>query len=489
MRKLFCLFALLCAMVFVSLPACGDTRALLVACSDFITQPDLGSTLSGNLHMIGSALLGASPALSGLSIEDGTIGTPEALDIAIGNAFGSATEEDLSLLYLCTHGVPSADDGKVYLLLSDGENESSLSSEALYAMLRGIQGDKLLILDACYSGAFLGRSEPDPAQLRGESPLPAVEISPFIADTSSHVITSASCAESSWYYDAEGLETGAVSYFSSALSSGLGLYGTAQADVNGDGAVSLQELHRHLSLSVASSSCQLFSSNAQALTLPAARGAMLSRPLVNFSYGDSLLSADDPTFDFSFTVAQETSVQYRLIEYENGSWNWAQAQTFMDGDAPLARGWHERSLTLPTVKPEDKGYLMLQVFSVTGGELRLCSEQLIAVSPSPESPELTLIAPDVFSSPGASELPIRVSLGMPAEITLSVYDEEGALIRRLAYGQMTRPHEDDALYLYWDGRDAQGERVPAGRYTLTAETFAGFKRLKTSEDVLLSSGG
>ena len=219
MRRMLCV--LLCVFLLLfSLPALCQTQALLVACSDFVTQPDLGSAISGNLHMIASVLLGASPSLSGLSIEDGTISSPEALQSAVTLAFGDASEEDLSILYLCTHGVHSTDDQQVYLLLGDGESESPLSAKALYRMLSGIQGDKLLILDACYSGALLGRAHPVDAS--GNQTALSAFASPFIADTGMHIITSASGSESSWYYDSEGLQNGAVSYFASALSSGLG---------------------------------------------------------------------------------------------------------------------------------------------------------------------------------------------------------------------------------------------------------------------------
>ena len=70
------------------------TRALLVACSDFITQEDLGASTSGNLHMVGSALISADIGLGNLSIEDGTIGTIDALGAAIADAFSEADEDD-----------------------------------------------------------------------------------------------------------------------------------------------------------------------------------------------------------------------------------------------------------------------------------------------------------------------------------------------------------------------------------------------------------
>lgn len=489
MRRCFrAIFAIILLMLS-SVPALGETRALLVACSDFVTQPDLGSAISGNLHMIGSALLGAQPALGELSIEDGTIGTPDELAAAIDDVFGDSNEEDLSILYLCTHGMlSSADDGQSYLLLGDGDTETPLSSADLYRLFSPIQGEKLLILDACFSGALLGRGMPDTHQPNPLQAAPRPFESDFFKDSSMHVLTSASGRESSWYYDSEGLQNGAVSYFASALSGGLGLYGSAEADLDGDGNVTLAEMHRYLGIAVPSSSSQLLSCRADDIILPTTQGARIFRPLSDFSYGASLLRADDPILDFAFTATQETSVQYRLVEFENGAWNWDKAQTFLDGDAPIAPGRHTRSLTLPTIQSTDSGYLMLQIFSLEESGLILCSERLIAVQPVMDGAQMTLTVPALFDAPGQSELPIDATIGAPAEITVSILSESGQLIRRLAAGQLTRPSDENVLHLYWDGLDADGNLVPAGRYMLSAETFINYSRVKASLPIVVSGG-
>lgn len=491
LKKLFLLFTLMLALASgANAQQERTTRALLVACSDFVTQEDLGAAISGNLHMVGSALISADIGLGNLSIEDGTIGAAETLGVAIADAFSQADEDDLSILYLCTHGVlSSSDDGQVYLLLGDGQTESPLSAAALYDLIRGIQGEKLLILDACYSGALIGRGQPTPPPaVPAENP---ALLSPFLMDASVHVLTSSAGHESSWYYDSEGLSSGAVSYFASALSSGLGLYGSAEADLNGDGAVSLSELHRHLSIAVPSSSSQLLSARADSLYLPVASSAMLSRPLTGFSYSTSLLRAGDPTLDFSFTVARNaTSVQYRLVDFTDGRWDWDNARTFLDegddGSALLSSGRKQRSLSLENVMPDEGGYLMLQVFSVHENEVLLCSERLIAMQPSEAECELSILIPGKLHNPGNLELPIAVRLGVPAELTVSVYSQEGALVRRLASSQLTRPSADNLTRFYWDGRDMQGNPVAPGSYTIAAETRIGRERLKATTEVTVS---
>ena len=479
-RMLQLLFALALAALLPSLALC-QTRALLVACSDFVTQPELGNTTSGNLQMIGSALLGASPRLAVLAVEDGTIGTPQALEDAVCRAFGEANEQDLSILYLCTHGVlSSADDAQAYLLLGDGETETPLSAAQLYAMIADIQGEKLLILDACFSGALIGRGDGHGRRGKG--------VSPFLADPSIHVLTSADALEAGWYYDSDQLATGAVSYFASALSCGLGLYGAVEADANGDGVLTLQELHGYLRAAVPSSSSQLLSASADTLALPVSEGAMLSRPLTGFAYGPSLLPASDPTLDFSFTVSQEAAVQYRLIEYRDGAWDWDGAKAFLDDGEDgelLSPGRKTRSLTLSGISDADSGYLMLQVFSVCGSELLLCSERLIAVQGESEGAMLALRAPHRLERPGLGEATISVSLDVPAELNVCVLDAEGRLVRRLSQSALTRP--GGANRLYWDGRDAQGNAVPGGDYVLAVEALVCGERQKATANITVGS--
>lgn len=487
MRAIRLILAFFLGLTLLS-PALAETtsRALLIACKEFSSQPDLGNATSGNLQIIASALLGASPRPS-IYIEDGTIGTLEALDAAVHSAFSEADENDLSILYLCTHGVlTSSDDAQVYLLLGDGQSETPLNAQNLYELISDIQGEKLLILDACHSGALIGRGSPTSGTATPSEP---TFITPFLMDSSIHVLASASGGESSWYYDSENLSTGALSYFASAVSSGLGLYGMPEADADGDGVVTLGELHRHLRVAVPSSSSQLLSSHADGLVLPTSQRAMLSRPLTGFSYGSSLLMTDDPTLEFSFTAAQETAVQYRLVDFDSGKWNWEEAQTFLDpGDNESGKvfaGRKTRSLTLSDLSEQDSGYLMLQVFSVLNDELILCSERLIAVQSTQTDAQLFIDSRGALASPGSGELPITITLDIPAELTVSVMDAQGKLVRRLAQSRMTRP--GSATHLFWDGLDAQGEPVANGAYTITAEALLGGRRQKVSCDVMVGS--
>ncbi|MFR2019936.1 MAG: FlgD immunoglobulin-like domain containing protein [Christensenellales bacterium] len=209
----------------------------------------------------------------------------------------------------------------------------------------------------------------------------------------------------------------------------------------------------------------------------------LARALSGFSYGDCLLESDDPTLEFSYTVTAETAVQYRVVRQVNGGWDWQNAATFLDdGDTTgglLTPGRKTRELTLDGILEGESGYMMLQVFAVTGSEVILCSERLLAVRSAAVEPSVTLSAENAeFDASARRELVLEARINVPAEITVCIYDAQGKLVRRLASAQLTRPAPGDVTRLYWDGRNDAGERVPAGAYAAALETVIGGDRQK-----------
>ncbi len=157
-----------------------------------------------------------------------------------------------------------------------------------------------------------------------------------------------------------------------------------------------------------------------------------------------------------------------------------------DGSGALCPGRKQRTLSLDGLMPEEGGYLMLQVFSIVDEQVLLCSERLIAVQPQIEETALHLLCRGDLRRPGMEELPIDVALAVPAELTVSVFDAEGVLIRRLLSSQLTRPSADGVTHLFWDGRDANGEAVAPGEYTIAAETRVGAARLKATAQTVVS---
>ncbi len=64
---------------------------------------------------------------------------------------------------------------------------------------------------------------------------------------------------------------------------------------------------------------------------------------------------------------------------------------------------------------------------------------------------------------GGAVSPMTVNLSARATVTAVVQDASGATVRTLALGA----HDAGAFDLGWDGRDAGGNTLPAGHYTVT----------------------
>ena len=85
-----------------------------------------------------------------------------------------------------------------------------------------------------------------------------------------------------------------------------------------------------------------------------------------------------------------------------------------------------------------------------------------------------------YPNPFNPETWIPYHLSKPAEVTLHIYGIDGALVRTLTLGH--RPagiYEHQTHAAYWDGRNAQGERVASGIYfyTLTAGDWTSIRKM------------
>ena len=85
-----------------------------------------------------------------------------------------------------------------------------------------------------------------------------------------------------------------------------------------------------------------------------------------------------------------------------------------------------------------------------------------------------------YPNPFNPETWIPYQLAKPAEVTLTIYSVEGALVRTLALGHHTAGiYQNRNRAAYWDGRNMMGELVASGIYfyTLTAGEFSATRKL------------
>ena len=102
-------------------------------------------------------------------------------------------------------------------------------------------------------------------------------------------------------------------------------------------------------------------------------------------------------------------------------------------------------------------------------------EKLLA-SLIPEETALLANYPNPFNP----ETWIPYQLAELAEVTLTIYDMNGRLVRRLAIGHQTAGrYQSRSRAAYWDGRNQPGESVASGLYfyTLTAGDFTATRRM------------
>ncbi|MDE0685035.1 MAG: T9SS type A sorting domain-containing protein, partial [Candidatus Poribacteria bacterium] len=94
-------------------------------------------------------------------------------------------------------------------------------------------------------------------------------------------------------------------------------------------------------------------------------------------------------------------------------------------------------------------------------------------------PETTALLSN-FPNPFNPETWIPYQLAKPAEVTLTIYDVRGIVVRRLALGhQPAGVYHSRSRAIHWDGRNGIGERVASGLYfyTFTAGDFTATRKL------------
>ena len=232
-------------------------RALLIG----QTYPDsvYVSSLIGPANDIEA--MGARLPQIGWSVTTMSNLTREGIRTAIGTAFGGATENDVSLLYYSGHGYA---DGSLV-----GTDGSGLKPESLRSAMDNIPGRKVIIVDACYSGTLIEEDgeQTKGGQLRGAGETAEEAAGAFINCFQAafrprlrgamnaggyFVITAARGNEQSAEEDFSPKHSGQyMGVFTYYFCLGIGYNGASRqntalnADVNTDGAVSIQEAYAY----------------------------------------------------------------------------------------------------------------------------------------------------------------------------------------------------------------------------------------------------
>ncbi len=502
-HRLSALAVLLCALcALFDVPparaAAPKVRALLIACENFQRLGSLAPSTSNNVYTLTEVLTQMRESLVSLRTEIDNVGSPEQLASAIQTAFNGAQPTDICLLYISTHGRfrPEAPEYPAVITLTDGSSEFEIDGAGLQALLDMVPGVKVVWLDACNSGAMMGK---------GVTPnLNDRPVLPFHREDYK-VLTSAGGNELSWNWsDSEQnrpISQGS-SYFAKALAGGLGLHGQYSADLNQDGDITLNEMYRYLLDSHGSSTVHVYPQEDDFVLFHydprAPRSPHPDALLSAVSFSSDTLSTEDPFIDFSFTVHRPTQLQYQLVYSKNGAWDWDHARRIRDtydsdstpesGDSPVQPGRKERSIEAPALREDTSGYALLQILSIDEQGPKVLFSKLLAVVPTVGDPRLWIDAfGEQFTLSPGDELAMQVVHEFPVQLTVGVYDAQGKRVRRLATKQTSRPLHlmPEGSMFYWNGCDSEGNRVPPGAYTLRASAYVGDAQYRAELEIEL----
>ena len=459
----------LCALLLMHLspsPASAgpSLRALLVGCDTFITKEATYPIAQNNLHNLSQTLLADTRSYRSVNTYYDEISNVPAFERAVQSAFSEAGENDISIVYFSTHGYLAEDQTSASLYLSNGMEENLLSADALYRILSHVPGQKIILLDACNSGAFIAKGIN--AHLTAH---------PFTG-RDFHVLTSSGGSEPSWQWHGESELISGSGYFTDMLCAALS--GGVPSDTNRDGTVTLYEAFSFVSLNIGASTPQCYPENSAVPFFTYSEAAHSAQLISDIVFNDTLLTSGRSTLTFSFTAHAETPLYYQIIYFREGAWDFENPRHFQDdetGTGTITPGRKERSLLLDMPNGDDYGYAMIQFITLQDEQPVFQGARLLSVQPrkTDMEPEITTAA--AFDPSIGEEMPLLVTHTVPCAMSVTVRDSAGKTIKRLSYDQPTRPQHlsPPASSFYWDGTDNKGNAAPAGFYYAQVKTTLG----------------
>ncbi len=341
------------------------TRCLLIGCDRFVSMPSTEPAGANNVETMGTLLedfLGEDTAIVRQVNGPGTV---EAFDALAKESFREARGADTALIYLSTHGILLDEEGMA-LLLSDGEEEEQLTPERLKEILDGIPGKKVLILDACHSGAVIGKG--------------ADGLKNWFEDDACRVLVSSGALEDSWFWSAETDEYTGTGYFTAAMDSALRGSDPEQIDLDGNGEICLEELTERLRQIHGASTVYSWpeESREPLFRLPADRKP--GSRLLGVSFGEPEADGESVVLPIHFRVGEAVRVMYQMVPSRNGRWDFEHAVRLPDREKTglirglMSPGEKERSIRLSRDSLAEGGKVLMQIVTLQGENLTPVAE-------------------------------------------------------------------------------------------------------------------
>lgn len=363
MKKSLLVFLLVALAVLTFSGAAGEgvTRCLLIGCDRFVSMPPTEPAGFNNVETMEGLLKDFLPEGAAIRRQVNGPGTVKAFEELVEETFREADGGDVSLIYLSTHGVLWQEEEKMVLLLSDGEEEEGLEPEQLREILDRVPGKKVLILDACHSGAVIGCGR-------------AEGVNRF-EDEAYRVLVSCGAEEDSWFWSAEADAYTGTGYFTSAMENALRASCPEQIDPDGSGNVSLEELAVRLREIHGASTVYWWPAESaeELFRLPEDRKP--GGRLQGLYFGPAELDGETVVLPIHFTAGEPVRVMYQLVPYRNGRWTFEYAVRLPDREKTgvirglVSPGDKDRKIRLGVGSLGEDGMALMQIISLRGEDL------------------------------------------------------------------------------------------------------------------------
>ncbi|WP_333771764.1 caspase, EACC1-associated type [Streptomyces sp. IBSBF 2435] len=214
----------------------GRRDALLIATGQY-DDSTLSSLRSPRQDSAGLAGVLAEPGIGGFRTEQLTDARAHEVTRALERFFRDRSRDDLLLLHISCHGIKD-DDGHLYFAARDTDRDLPASTAVPAAFLRGRMElcrarTIVVLLDCCYSGAFIPGSKGDDR----------IHVRDELGGHGRAVLTATSRTEYAWEGSRVESAVPEPSRFTGALIKGLA---TGAADLNGDGRITVTELYDYV---------------------------------------------------------------------------------------------------------------------------------------------------------------------------------------------------------------------------------------------------
>ncbi|WP_416485261.1 caspase, EACC1-associated type [Streptomyces sp. CL12] len=215
----------------------GHRRALLIGTGTY-DHPELSKLLSPEVDCAGLTEVLRDPEIGQFEVQQLVDADRPILERAIEEFFLTARRDDICLLYFSCHGVRNRSD-KLYFAVRNTDPDrpahSAISASFVHDMMDECRARSIVVVvDCCYSGLFI------PGAKGSES----AGFEEVLAGHGRVIVTAGTRMQRAWEGDHSDAETPALSRFTSAIVDGLR---SGDADLNGDGLVTLQELFKYTS--------------------------------------------------------------------------------------------------------------------------------------------------------------------------------------------------------------------------------------------------